>query len=87
MPARRSGYSATKSASQRLCARMPARRAGNSSGVGGPAITAPVGKNGGTVLGKTTSAAEPSASISSQRRSLSQLRTRRCPWRSENGFL
>jgi hypothetical protein len=66
---------------------MPARRSSNSSGVGAGAITTPVGKNGGTVLGNTTSAATPSASRSALRRSLSQFRVRPSSWRSRNGFL
>ena len=63
-PARRSGLDAQKSASQRLCAWMPACRSSYSSADGGRAITAPVGKNGGTVFGKSTSAAVPSDSCS-----------------------
>ena len=83
MPARRSGASEQKSASQRLCALMPAHRSSYSSLVGGRATTMPVGKNGGTVFGKITSATWPSA----QRRESSQFRVRLSPWRSRYGFL
>ena len=89
MPARRSGKRPHQSASQRLWARMPARRCSYSSGLGGRAKRMKLGKNGGTVLGNTTSATTPSASSSEKRRSSSQLRTRppspSC--RSRNGFL
>ena len=43
-------------------------------GVGGSATRLPSAKKGGTVLGKSTSAAMPSDSVSASRRSLSQLR-------------
>ena len=56
----------------RGCRRAAAR---NCSAVGGRAITAPVGKNGGTVFGKMTSPTTPSASSSRKRRSSSQLRS------------
>ena len=87
IPARRSGYSAHQSASQRLCARIPASRSSKSSGDGGRASNAMLGKNGGTVFGKMTSATVPSASSSAIRRSLFQLRSRSEPCRSRNGFL
>ena len=76
MPARRSGNRAHQSAIQRLWARMPASRCSNSSGRGGRANSTKLGKNGGTVLGNTTSPTMPSASRSLLRRSSSQLRTR-----------
>ena len=48
-------------------------------GVGGGAVTSePLGKNGGMVLGKTTSATMPSASSSAMRRSEFQLRSAPC---------
>ena len=56
------GARRTKSTSQRLWARMPARRCSYSSGLGGRANSTKLGKNGGTVLGKTTSPTMPSAS-------------------------
>ena len=87
MPARRSGWFAHQSASQRLCARSPAQRSSRSAGLGGRATSAPVGKNGGTVFGNTISATWPSASRSAMRRSSSQLRLRLLPCRSRNGFL
>jgi hypothetical protein len=46
-----------------------------------------LGKNGGTVLGYTTSATMPSASCCELRISLSQLRSRRWSPRSRKGFL
>src|SRR5436190_2066589 len=87
MPARRSGHSATKSTSHRLCARMPASRCSYSSGLGGRANNTKLGKNGGTVFGNNTSATTPSDSCCSQRTSESQLRARRLSRRSLNGFL
>ena len=89
MPARRSGKRPHQSASQRLCARIPASRCSYSSGLGGRAKRMKLGKNGGTVLGNTTSATTPSDSSSEKRRSSSQLRTRppSPSWRSRNGFL
>ena len=74
MPARRSGNSSHQSTSHRLWARMPARRCWYSSGGGGLAKSTKLGKNGGTVLGKTTSPTMPSASCCELRISLSQLR-------------
>ena len=74
MPARRSGNSPHQSTSQRLWARMPASRWSYSSGLGGWANSTKLGKNGGTVLGKTTSPTMPSASCWPLRISLSQLR-------------
>ena len=87
MPARRSGKRPHQSASHRLWARMPARRAGNCSSVGGRAKRMKLGKNGGTVLGNTTSPTMPSASRSPLRFSSSQLRMRPPSWRSRKGFL
>src|SRR3954451_8005936 len=88
MPARRSGYSAHQSASQRLWARTPARRCSYWSSFGGRGNSTKLGENGGTVLGNTTSATMPSDSCSFHRRSLSQLRTRRSVFfRSWYGFL
>jgi hypothetical protein len=56
--------------------------------VGGWAKSTKLGKNGGTVLGKMTSATTPSVCWSSLRRSVSQLRIRRSvSLRSLNGFL
>src|SRR5947199_88734 len=52
IPARRPGSSSHQSASHRLWARTPARRSSSSALDGGRAITAPVGKNGGTVFGE-----------------------------------
>ncbi len=49
-------------------------------------MTAPVGKNGGIVLGKRTSATTPSSSSSEIRRSSFQFRSRVPPERSLNGF-
>jgi len=79
MPARRPGAAAQKSASQRLCACSPAQRRSMSAVVtaGGWAVSEAFGKNGGTVLGKTTSPTMPSASCWELRISLSQLRSRR----------
>ena len=59
-PARRSGDSEQKSASQRLWARRPAHLCSSSTAdVGGGADKLPLGKNGGIVLGKRTSPAMP----------------------------
>ena len=67
---------------------MPAWRCSYSSGVGGWAKSTKFGKNGGTVLGKMTSATTPSPFWSLSRRSESQLRTRwSVSFRSLKGFL
>ena len=89
IPARRSGHSATKSTSHRLWARMPARRCRYSSpSRGGGAKSTKLGKNGGIVFGKSTSATTPSDSMSDHLRSESQLRTRSLvSLRSRKGFL
>ncbi len=73
-PARRPGAWAQKSASHRLWAWIPAQRRSYSASVGGSATRLPSSKNGGTVLGNSTSAVIPSASFSARRRSESQLR-------------
>ena len=57
------------------------------SGFGGLANSTKLGKNGGTVFGKTTSPTMPSASCWELRISLSQLRRRRLSPRSLYGFL
>ena len=81
MPARRPGAWPQKSASQRLCARSPAQRRSRSPSVapGGWCTSDTFGKNGGTVLGKTTSATTPSCPISRSRRSELQLRSASVP--------
>src|ERR1039458_658260 len=66
---------------------MPAKRCSYASGGGGGAKRTKLGKNGGTVLGKRTSATMPSSSCCVLRRSLSQLRRRRWSPRSRKGFL
>lgn len=85
-PARRPGASAQKSASQRLWAWSPAQRIVYSAAVGGCAIREALGKNGGMVLGKTTSATMPSASSSARRRAEFQLRSAVSARRSSYGF-
>lgn len=85
-PARRPGASAQNSASQRLCARSPAQRCSNSSRVGAGAIREAEGKNGGMVLGKTTSATIPSVSSSRNRRPEFQLRSAVSASRSSYGL-
>ena len=86
MPARRSGCVEHHSASHRLWARRPARRSSNSAAPGEVATSPPIGKNGGMVLGYTTSATTPSASRSAVRRALSQFRSASSRSRSPNGF-
>src|ERR1039458_8869191 len=66
---------------------MPAKRCSYASGGGGGAKRTKLGKNGGTVLGNSTSATMPSASCCELRISLSQLRRRRWSPRSRKGFL
>ena len=74
MPKRRPGAASQKSFSHRLCAFRPAHRRSYSSALRGPgAASAPLGKKGGTVLGKMTSATMPSVSSASRRLPLSQL--------------
>ncbi len=85
-PARRPGASAQNSASQRLCAWSPAQRIVYSAAVGGWAISEALGKNGGMVLGKRTSATMPSASSSDSRRAEFQLRSAVSARRSSYGF-
>ena len=84
MPARRPGASAQKSAIQRLCACSPAQRASRSPALagGGWSPRLALGKNGGTVLGKMTSATMPSDSSSVSRRFESQLRSPSGPFMS-----
>ena len=81
MPARRPGAWPQKSASHRLCACSPAHRLARSPSVapGGWFTRETLGKNGGIVLGKITSATTPSASISRSRRSELQLRSASAP--------
>ena len=86
MPARWNGASAQKSASQRLCAWRPAQRSAKSAALGGGAVMAEAGKNGGTVLGNTTSPTMPSAASSRRRRALSQFWSASGPSRSPNGL-
>ena len=87
MPARRPG-ARRRSRPASGCGRAarPTRRSRSSGVAGGWAMSRPVGKNGGTVFGKITSATRPSASSSAKRRSLSQLRVRPSPCRSWNGL-
>ena len=86
MPARRPGASWQKSTIQRLCAFSPAHRRSYSSGDGCGATRFPDGKNGGMVLGNSTSATTPSASSSAIRRLLLKLRSKSEPCRSSNGL-
>ncbi len=67
-PKRRPGAASQKSLSHRLWAWRPAQRRSYSSRVRGPgAASSPFGKNGGVVLGNTTSATMPSLSSASKR--------------------
>ena len=84
MPARRPGAWQQKSASQRLCACRPAQRLVEVAVGRRPAAartSEPLGKNGGTVFGKTTSATTPSASSSAQ----PSLRSSSCGRRRRRG--
>ena len=84
IPARRPGASAQKSAIHRLWACRPAHLAWRSAAEvgGGWSVSEALGKKGGMVFGKTTSATTPSASSSASRRVLSQLRSASGPFRS-----
>jgi hypothetical protein len=87
MPARRSGASAQKSTSQRLCARIPSSQSGKSATEGFPQIKTLVRKNGGTVFGKMISPAIPSLSMSRPRSASSQFLCFLLPMCLRCGFL